>query len=235
MLRLLRMEFADRMQQRMKVLGLSGVDVQRLTGATSGTVSNWKNGVHLPRGTWLIRLAAALQCDTEWLLNGVIPKRTPEAQWIDTIEPWAGASEPNDGEVDLPYYDQVELSAGKGNVVSVEFKGPKLKFAKSTLARQGVDQHNAVCAKVFGDSMEPVLPHGSTVGVDMSCTSIIDGKMYALDHDGMLRVKMLYSLPGGGIRVRSYNSTEYPDEIYKGVELESISIIGKVFWYSVLV
>ena len=83
--------------------------------------------------------------------------------------------------------------------------------------------------------MEPVLPHGSTVGVDTSHTDIVDGKMYAINHDGMLRVKMLYKLPGGGIRLRSYNIDEWPDEHISLEQLKHIKIIGKVFWYSVLI
>jgi phage repressor protein C with HTH and peptisase S24 domain len=84
--------------------------------------------------------------------------------------------------------------------------------------------------------MEPVLPHGSTVGVDQGCTTVTDGKMYALNHGGQLRVKTLYRLPGGGIRMRSYNREEHPDEEYSATELikNEIIVIGKVFWYSVL-
>ena len=82
--------------------------------------------------------------------------------------------------------------------------------------------------------MEPVLPHGSTVGVDTSQTNVIDGKMYAINHDGMLRIKTLYKLPGGGLRLRSFNTAEWPDERYEGDDLKQIKVIGKVFWYSVL-
>ncbi|MCY1297396.1 HTH-type transcriptional regulator PrtR [compost metagenome] len=59
--------------------------------------------------------------------------------------------------------------------------------------------------------------------------------MYAIDHAGELRVKVLYRLPGGGLRIRSYNDAEYPDERYDAEYVEhNIRIIGKVFWYSVL-
>ena len=83
--------------------------------------------------------------------------------------------------------------------------------------------------------MEPVLPHGSTVGIDTAAIDIIDGKMYAINHDGMLRVKMLYKLPGNGLRLRSYNMDEYPDERYEADSIKHIKVIGKVFWYSVLI
>ncbi|MCY1309102.1 HTH-type transcriptional regulator PrtR [compost metagenome] len=59
----------------------------------------------------------------------------------------------------------------------------------------------------------------------------MDGKVYALKDDGMLRVKVLYRLPGGKVRLRSYNRDEYDDEER---ELAEIMIIGRVFWSSVL-
>ena len=57
---------------------------------------------------------------------------------------------------------------------------------------------------------------GSTIGVDTATTHITDGEIYALEHDGMLRVKFVYRLPGGGIRLRSFNREEYPDEVLAG-------------------
>jgi len=89
---------------------------------------------------------------------------------------------------------------------------------------------------VSGNSMEPVLPDGSTVGVDQGATSVVDGKMYALNHGGQLRVKMLYRLPGGGIRMRSYNREEHRDEEYSAQDMidKEIVVLGRVFWSSVL-
>ncbi|MCB2459614.1 transcriptional regulator AlpR, partial [Listeria monocytogenes] len=72
--------------------------------------------------------------------------------------------------------------------------------------------------------------------VATSARTIKDGDMYAFDHDGQLRVKLLYRLPGGGLRIRSFNSDEHPDERYEPQEAaEHINVIGRVFWYSVLV
>ncbi len=72
---------------------------------------------------------------------------------------------------------------------------------------------------------------GSTIGVDTATTHITDGEIYALEHDGMLRVKFVYRLPGGGIRLRSFNREEYPDEEYSPEDMRSrqISMIGWVF------
>lgn len=82
--------------------------------------------------------------------------------------------------------------------------------------------------------MQPVLPDKATVGIDTGSTKIKDGEMYAIDHDGMLRVKILHRLPGGGIRIRSFNRDDYPDEDYSAEHAANIRILGRVFWYSVM-
>jgi phage repressor protein C with HTH and peptisase S24 domain len=156
------------------------------------------------------------------------------AELIGGMEPWSSRTELPDYEVEIPFFTEIELAAGNGMIDAQEHNGFKLRFARSTLKKQGVDAANAACVKVSGNSMEPVLPDGSTIGVDIAKTDIVDGKMFALDHDGMLRVKTLYKVPGGGIRLKSFNSDEHPDEIYDKDESKLIRIIGKVFWYSVL-
>lgn len=151
------------------------------------------------------------------------------------IEVWDDESPLGPDEVELPFFQEVELSAGKGSEVMLETGGRKLRFGRRTLQRKGVSPEAAACVPVTGNSMEPVLPDGSTAGIDTACTQVQDGKMYAIDHAGQLRVKLLYKLPGGGLRLRSYNNDEHPDERYEGEYVsQHIRIIGKVFWYSVL-
>lgn len=151
------------------------------------------------------------------------------------IEVWDDETPLGPDEVELPFFQEVELSAGKGSEVMLETGGRKLRFGRRTLQRKGVTPEAAACVPVTGNSMEPVLPDGSTAGIDTAFTQVLDGKMYAIDHAGQLRVKLLYRLPGGGLRLKSYNAEEHPDERYEGDYVnEHIRVIGKVFWYSVL-
>ena len=84
--------------------------------------------------------------------------------------------------------------------------------------------------------MEPQLPDGSTVGVNTADKKIVDGKIYAIKHGDMIRIKVLYTLPNGGLRLKSFNHDEHPDEIYTFAQREEqqIEVIGRVFWSSVL-
>ncbi|BCQ70167.1 hypothetical protein PEQA60_41570 [Pseudomonas sp. Eqa60] len=158
------------------------------------------------------------------------------ATLLGPIDAWDDDTPLDKDEVYVPFLKEVELSAGSGRTVVEQSHKQKLRFGRLTLRRQGVQPEDAVCVTVSGNSMEPVLPDKSTVGVDQGCTTITDGKMYAVDHDGQLRVKTLYRLPGGGIRMRSFNRDEHPDEEYTAQEMvdQNIHIKGKVFWSSVL-
>lgn len=80
--------------------------------------------------------------------------------------------------------------------------------------------------------MEKLILEGALIAFDLSFKRVIDGEIYAFQQAGMLRVKYLYKLPGGGIRFRSENSTEYPDEYLSWEEFTHITILGRVFWWS---
>ncbi len=228
------MNIGSRIRQRRKELKLTQQAVGKSMGINRVSVSQWESGDNKPKD--LLTLGKVLQCDPEWLLSGKDKekKHDENAKWLGGIEPWDSITTLEDDEVELPFFTEVELSAGFGATQVQENHGPKLRFSKSTLKRHGVDPAHAACVTVSGNSMEPVIPNGSTIGIDISKTNIIDGKMYAIDHDGMLRVKSLYRIPGG-IRLKSFNSDEYQDEFYSGDKAKNIRIIGKVFWYSVLI
>lgn len=131
---------------------------------------------------------------------------------------------------------EIALSNKSGQMSVVEQGKVKLGFSKSTLLSMGIDVANIVCITVSGNSMEPVIPDGGRAGVDRGRTEVRDGDLFAINHDGQLRVKVLYRLPRGGLRMRSFNRDEHPDEEYSAEDIrqENIEIIGRIFWYSVL-
>ncbi|ELI0359999.1 XRE family transcriptional regulator [Vibrio cholerae] len=86
------------------------------------------------------------------------------------------------------------------------------------------------CIQATGDSMEPVLRHGSKIIMDTSQQTIVDGKMYVFCLGDTDRVK-LFSHEKNGLKISSYNK-EYPDEFYTSDELEALRIIGKVVFHS---
>ena len=183
-----------------------------------------------PKG-WMDSLHAAEDYAIE---TAETVKIKPDAEWLGDFDTWDDDTPLGEDEVTLIFYKEVELAAGLGRTEVVEYPQYKLRFAKSTLKKMGVDESAAYCVTVSGNSMEPVLPDGATLGIDTGKTAIKDGDIYAIDHAGSLRVKILYRMPGGGLRLRSYNSEEWPDEHLGPEEAEKIRVLGRVFWCSFL-
>lgn len=151
---------------------------------------------------------------------------------LQPVSVWDDDTPVDDDEVEVPFYKEVEFSAGSGIVHGLEINGRRVRYGRSSLRAAGVDPHNAACGKATGNSMEPLIQDGSLVGIDRGKTQILDGEIYALDQDGMLRVKFVYRLPGGGLRLRSFNQEEHPDETYSAEEARAIKILGWVWTWS---
>lgn len=75
--------------------------------------------------------------------------------------------------------------------------------------------------------MEERIQHGDALVVDTSQTDVMDGKVYALWYDGGERVKRLYRLPGGVLRIQSDNP-KHPTIEVPASEMEHVRIIGRV-------
>lgn len=226
----------DRIREARRHVKMTQDALAKRIGLTKATISQWESGTTTPNGKNLINLAEALNVSPEWLLTGKGSESkevTSNARVEGSFSVWDSATPLEDDEVEIPFYQEVELSAGNGTYVDLDRSGCKLRFARSTLRKAGVDVNCAACVSIHGNSMDPVLPDGAVVGVDTSKTSVKDGQMYAIDQDGLLRVKLLYRLPSG-IRIRSFNRDEYADEEYFNHDANKIKIIGQVFWYSVL-
>lgn len=233
------MSVGKRVREARKLAGLSQQELAKAIGVTQPTLSELERGLSTS-STHLISIAKVCKVAPEWLQTGNVPatyneiSEAKQSYVLGQIDPWDSKTPLTDDEVELPFYKEVELKAGTGSVVAKEDSGFKLRFAKSTLRRHNVQPELAACVVVSGDSMEPVLPDQATVGIDTGNTRIKDGDMFAIDHGGLLRVKILYRLPNGGIRLRSFNRDEHPDEDFNAEDAAHIRVLGRVFWYSVL-
>ena len=242
------MSLAQRITAARKGAGLSQSKLAELCGwgKSQNRISNYENGKSNPSYDDLIKIGKALNIDPSSLAFGPpykpskaeafkVEERKHEFEYLPSeFEPWDSKTPLDEDEVEIPFFTDVEVAAGAGSMLANERIGPKLRFAKSTLKRAGVPPEAAACVKVSGDSMDPALPDGSVVGVNTADTAIRDGKMYAIEHGGLLRIKILQNMPHGSLRLKSYNQAEYPDEILSSEEASEIRVIGRVFWYSVL-
>ena len=226
---------AERLLFAMDKMGKNQVELAALAGTSQVTISNILNGVtKSPRNG--LQIAKALKISPEWLLNGtgdmVQPQIESNVAETGSYDLCYRNTPLNDDEVEVPLFQEIRLAAGNGFADDImDYNNFKLRFSRATLRRQGVQYENAVCVVADGNSMEPVIPNGATVGIDTGNKTIRDGSIYAINHGGLLRIKLLYNMPNNQIKIRSYNTDEYDDEI---ANLDEVSVIGKVFWYSVL-
>lgn len=227
----------DRIALAIRESGKTKGDIAVECGVANSAVTQWINGSSKSlKPENLYALSKATGFNPMWLGIGEGPQKLKKiesnAELIGSMAAWDSDTPLHDDEVALPFYKEVEMAAGNGACEVIEEPGRLLRFAKSTLRDAGVQAENAVCATIKGRSMERLILDGATIGIDISDTVITDGEIYAFDQDGMLRVKYMYRLPGGGVRIRSENSEEFPDEHLTAEQFASVRMLGWVFWWS---
>ncbi|MFT4463635.1 MAG: XRE family transcriptional regulator [Sodalis sp. (in: enterobacteria)] len=239
--------FADRLNLAMKEGGYTQASLGEAVGMAQPSV--WKLTSGKSNSTRkLIEISRVLNVRPEWLATGrgvmretdlkphdpnsTIP---PENEW-GRIEPLDRHTPLRSDEVEIPFLKDIEFACGDGCIQEEDYNGFKLRFSEATLKRVGAnsDGTGVICFPASGDSMEPIIPDGSTIAIDTNNKRIIDGRLYAIaqegcDNDKLKRIKQLYRKPGGKLIIHSFNREE--DEEAQESDVE---IIGRVFWYSVL-
>lgn len=211
--------------------------IARLLNKSPQVMNNWEaRGIS---SAGMIEAAEKLGCSVEWLKTGKgdmignlpVPIES-NASIIGGLSVWDKDTPLEEDDCEVPFYKNIQLSAGNGNLEDIEYNnGYKLRFSRYTLRRLGINPSAVVCVSADGNSMEPVFPDGATLGIDTGDKTIKDGKIYAINHGGLLRTKILQRLPDNRVRIKSYNTAEFEDE---EASLEDIAVIGRVFWWSVL-
>ena len=238
--------------------GLSQNDLADKLGMSQSAVSMYMNGVNglnlksaigfsralgVPIAEFSPRLARMLISDPLAADRENTTEETPQPhlavrplsnmEILGSLAVWDEGDALEEEDVQVPYYAEVEFSGGDGITEVVELADRRLRFSSETLRAAGVDKASAAVAKVRGNSMERLILDGAAIGFDMSDKTIQDGDIYAFNHGGMLRVKYLYRLPHGGVRISSENSIEYPDELLTAERWrDEVRMLGRVFWWS---
>lgn len=176
-----------------------------------------------------------LQDDYFTTITGTVTARQDDATTThaeSTLSPilaWEHEDDLPQGEyVFIPRLD-IHLSAGNGRE-QVEFEFVKKQpqaFRADWIRLEKLNPSKLACMKVDGDSMESLLFHGETVVIDISQNTVRDGKVYAIWYDGGERVKRLWKLPGGGLRIKSDNANHPTIEVLPE-HADSVRILGRV-------
>ncbi|MCO8162949.1 helix-turn-helix transcriptional regulator [Pseudomonas sp. 21LCFQ010] len=221
----------DRLRTLLRECHLSATDFAANRRVTPQHVNNWfKRGIPMAR---LDEVAELLSVSPRWLRTGEGPKHPTEpANESDGGEPTPGPAPASLADVEIQVFQQAEA----GQHVLSEVAGRKIRLPRHTLDELNIHPKDAMCLSMNGNSMADRLHNGSLLGIDRNTTQVIDGEMYALEHGGLLRIRYLYRLPNGGLRLRSHNNHEYPDESFSAEQIhqQGIRVLGWVFWWSTL-
>lgn len=189
-------ELRDRIREVMQEHGFTTyAELARWAGVTRGLVGHWMAGITPFGKKPMLHIDDKTHFNVAWIATGQGPKykrdkvdhapgKDANFGEIGSLALWS-SNDPLDPDeyVNVPYYKDLEFAAGAGScgLPETEFKLP---FAKATLYRAGVPLDAAICATISGNSQEPVMPHGTTVGIDTSDKRVVDGEMYAFDQGG---------------------------------------------------
>lgn len=235
------MTFADRLNLAMKMRGFTQVELAEAADMAQPSVWKLTSG-KAKSSRKIVEISNALRVDPVWLSTGEgdVPDflksdKAKDGIPVKDFKPrevaeWDSGTPLDDDEVEVPYYKSIELAAGNGCNGGSDNNGYKLRFSRSTLRRYGISPKDVASFPVHGESMSPVIPNGTTVFVNCGDKTIVDGGIYFIEQDGLLRIKQLLRQPGKLI-IRSYNSIDFPDE---EADPTTVKIVGRVFNWSVM-
>lgn len=223
----------ERIRQVRKERRMTQVELSKLANVSQTTLSQLESGRN-DSSKELPSIAKALGVDVYWLQTGINdkpinPNNIPN---YAEVHDWDSNTPIDDDEVPIVFYKDFLLQCGNGleNLVPSN-ESRRLRMSKSTLKRMGIEQALAFAATAQDDSMNPTICSGDTIFVDSGRKNIKDGKVFAIEHGGLFRIKRLYKMPNGGVRIVSDNSHEYPEEVLTAQDIidQNFVILGWVF------
>jgi phage repressor protein C with HTH and peptisase S24 domain len=239
--------FRDRFEQMLSILGWDRPTFCVKAGVSQQVVHGWlKRGRVGTDSEPAVRQATGVSMD--WLQAGV-GQPFPNTKVVNMAG--TGSVEANvvkvpaftirgvdgrdglDPEMDvmIPVTD-IEVSAGSPDGPPIpEFLPTRyeLPYQLAWLHANGARPKDILIMPVRGRSMEPVLWHGDKVVLHRGRTRVQDGAVYALVQPEGARVKRLYNMPDGGVRIISDNPDKqrFPDETVTPDAMFRLLIIGQ--------
>ncbi|WP_066735705.1 helix-turn-helix transcriptional regulator [Cupriavidus sp. D384] len=213
---------ADRLNRAMKLRDIKyKKELAEMAGVSPGAVTQWFTGdtANLAADT-LIKLAKGLRVRVEWLKEGLGP-----------MEP---DDEPEDDFKDFVMIRRLDVkaSAGNGNLVFLESDKGKMAFRRDFLRSEGAKDSEALVCYADGQSMEPTIPDGAVLLINLGRTEFVNNGIFVIRLEGEVLVKRLRREIGGGIQIVSDNQDKnrYPDIHITPDKEDLLTIVGRVFW-----
>jgi hypothetical protein len=117
---------------------------------------------------------------------------------------------------------------GKKRVKTELLKHEVLAFTTGWMLYDQLKPAGLAWAKATDTSMETVLYQGDTFVVDTEQCEVIDGKTYVIFYENQQRVRRLFRLPGGRLRIEANNGSLFPTIELSATDAQAVTIIGRV-------
>jgi transcriptional regulator with XRE-family HTH domain len=152
---------------------------------------------------------------------------------MEPINAWQYEDELPAGKYAMVPRLDVKLSGGHGHdgaqQLDFGFDDAQLRaYSADWVRKRGLKPNKLRVMPATGRSMERTIFEGDDLLVDLADTRIVDGAVYAIWYEGSERVKRLFRLPGGGLRITSDNKDEFPEIVLGPEYLGQVYIIGRV-------
>lgn len=225
----------DRLKALLRECNLTASDFAAQRKVTPQHVNNWfHRGVPLAR---LDEIAELLCVRNKWLRTGEGPKHHNPLPRLSRAPDQPYPELPDHSALAAHAEDDIALPFCRVHSRMLEpIRERQLRLPRVALESLGVNAEQAVCLSMPDYNMAPLMPYGSTLAVDRTLRQVIEGEVYAVMHNGRLRVHTLSKRPNGALRLHSYDSDDYPTETYSPSQAKTqrLEILGWVFWWSQL-
>lgn len=177
-------------------------------------ISTYESDTSMPSYTDTKVIAEALGTDAAWLMFG---GKEPD-----------GSEDIASSPVEINVYADLSVVDGLIDFNDEKVIG-KITLNKQDLAHRKIDHKDVIALKVAGNSMAPTIPDSSVVAINRGACQVVDGDIYLINQEGLIRLKKVYRT-ANGYRLSSFNKEEWPDEHYNN--LTDVVIIGRLVWTS---
>ncbi|MDY4297540.1 MULTISPECIES: S24 family peptidase [unclassified Xanthomonas] len=226
-------ELRDRLIFQMREKGVRASEVAEWCGVSQQAVFNWRKNGRIDRRHF-IALTNRFNVPLEYWLGAEEPQEQPRPGKASPHTYGVRNDEANGTgpvlEVTFPVYD-IDVSGGPSaatpELIETRYR---VCYQMDWLDRWDAKADDILIARVRGSSMEPVLYDGDKAVIHRGRTRVRNDTVYSLIYGGDARVKRLFTLADGGLRIVSDNpdKARYPDEIVPPDELSQVYVIGQV-------
>lgn len=202
--------FTDRLRTAMDARGMRAVELARITGLSKARISQYTNGIYVPKADAMHKLARALDVSDLWLEGYDVPmERTSSA---------------------IPNYPDIfpierrripvlgEIACGKPILTDEEH---------DSFVMSGTNLDADFCLRAKGDSMIGArIQDGDIVFIKKS-DMVANGEIAAVVIEDEATLKRVYYYPEKSKLILTPENPKYEPLVFMGPELDEIHILGK--------